>query len=79
MAVKDKGGIETPYVDYIVTETPEAGQNQAVVDGEEMGPYKKRSGHGGPDVTTRERNMDGGRPVDLVPTQSPDAVLKRAG
>ena len=80
MSLKQKGDVDTPFVDYQVPLSPSSeSHNVALVDGEVQGPYKKRSASPtSPAARTRDSNPDTGGAIG-TPGLFSDAPIKRAG
>jgi len=73
------GDINSPFDDYIVPPVEKGDESNVAMQGGDPG-YKSQDmpSEGIPMATSRHANLDGGASVDLVNSQSPDAVTKRA-
>ena len=73
------GVINSPYDDYITDLVDKGDESNVAMQGGDPG-YKGQDqpSEGIPMATSRHANLDGGASVNLVNSQSPDALLKRA-
>ncbi len=77
MATKQKGMVETPFVDYQVPDPASSETSNISLQGGDPGYKKQTPSPNIPATVSRHRNQDGGATINEA--HRPDALKKRVG